>query len=49
MENFLRGNWDEKHAVAFRYPVYADATLGRGELFYDLPRLAQKTRLMALR
>ena len=30
------GNWDEKRAVVFRYPVNADATLGKGELFYDL-------------
>lgn len=30
------GNWDEKNAVVFRYPVNDDATLGRGELFFDL-------------
>lgn len=30
------GNWDEKRAVVFRYPVNADATLGKGELFHDL-------------
>jgi len=36
-EKFLYvGNWDEKRAVVFRYPVRADATLGKGELFYDL-------------
>lgn len=36
-EKFLYvGNWDEKRAVVFRYPVNADATLGKGELFYDL-------------
>jgi gluconolactonase len=32
------GNWDEKRAVVFRYPVNADATLGKGELFYDLTK-----------
>jgi gluconolactonase len=36
-EKFLYvGNWDEKRAVVFRYPVNADATLGKGELFHDL-------------
>ncbi|MFO1512825.1 MAG: SMP-30/gluconolactonase/LRE family protein [Verrucomicrobiota bacterium] len=36
-EKFLYvGNWDEKRAVVFRYPVNADGTLGKGELFYDL-------------
>lgn len=36
-EKFLYvGNWEEKRAVVFRYPVNADATLGKGELFYDL-------------
>ena len=30
------GNWDEKRAVVFRFPVNADATLGQGELFYNL-------------
>jgi len=36
-ERFLYvGNWDEKRAVVFRYPVNADGTLGKGELFYDL-------------
>ena len=36
-EKFLYvGNWDEKRAVVFRYPVNADATLGKGELFCDL-------------
>jgi gluconolactonase len=30
------GNWDENRAVVLRYPVNADATLGKGELFYDL-------------
>jgi gluconolactonase len=36
-EKFLYvGNWDEKRAVVYRYPVNADATLGKGELFYDL-------------
>jgi gluconolactonase len=36
-EKFLYvGNWDEKKAVVRRYPVQADATLGKAELFYDL-------------
>lgn len=36
-EKFLYvGNWDEKRAVVFRYPAKPDATLGTGELFYDL-------------
>lgn len=36
-EKFLYvGNWDEKRSVVFRYPANADATLGQGELFYDL-------------
>lgn len=30
------GNWDERKKVVFRYPVKADATLGQGELFYDM-------------
>jgi gluconolactonase len=36
-EKFLYvGNWDEKKKVVFRYPVQADATLGKGELFFDM-------------
>lgn len=36
-EKFLYvGNWDDRKKVVFRYPVKADATLGRGELFQDL-------------
>jgi gluconolactonase len=36
-EKFLYvGNWDEKKKVVFRYPVNADATLGKGELFFDM-------------
>ena len=36
-EKFLYvGNWDEKKKVVFRYPVKADATLGKGELFFDM-------------
>lgn len=36
-ERFLYGgNWDDRKKVVFRYPVNADATLGRGELFHDL-------------
>jgi gluconolactonase len=30
------GNWDEKKKVVFRYSVNADATLGKGELFFDM-------------
>jgi gluconolactonase len=30
------GNWDEKKAVVYRYAVNPDATLGKGELFFDL-------------
>ena len=30
------GNWDDKRKVVFRYPVNADATLGKGELFFDM-------------
>ena len=32
------GNWDERQKVVFRYPVKADATLGRPEPFVDLTR-----------
>jgi gluconolactonase len=36
-EKFLYvGNWDEKKKVVFRYPVNADDTLGKGELFFDM-------------
>jgi gluconolactonase len=36
-EKFLYvGNWDEKRKVVFRHPVNADATLGKGELFFDM-------------
>ena len=36
-EKFLYvGNWDEKKKVVNRYPVNADGTLGRGELFFDM-------------
>ncbi len=30
------GDWNTQKAVVNRYPVNADATLGKGELFYDL-------------
>jgi len=30
------GDWDDKKKVVFRYPVNADATLGKGELFFDM-------------
>jgi gluconolactonase len=29
-------NWDEKKKVVMRYPVNLDATLGTGELFFDM-------------
>jgi gluconolactonase len=36
-EKFLYvGDWNPTNAVVRRYPVHADATLGRGELFFDL-------------
>ena len=36
-EKFLYvGTWNTKSAVVNRYPVNADATLGKGELFFDL-------------
>jgi gluconolactonase len=36
-EKFLYvGNWDDKKKVVHRYPVNADGTLGRGELFFDM-------------
>ena len=30
------GDWDDEKKVVFRYPVNADATLGKGELFFDM-------------
>jgi gluconolactonase len=30
------GNWDEKKKVVMRYPVNADGTLGKGEVFFDM-------------
>jgi gluconolactonase len=36
-EKFLYvGNWDEQHKVINRYPVNADGTLRKGELFFDM-------------
>jgi len=36
-ERFLYvGDWNTKAAVVHRYPVHADGTLGKGELFHDL-------------
>jgi gluconolactonase len=36
-EKFLYvGNWDATNKVVFRYPVNSDATLGKGELFFDM-------------
>jgi gluconolactonase len=30
------GNWDEKNKVVMRYPVKADGTLDKGEVFFDM-------------
>lgn len=30
------GDWDDKFKVVMRYPVLADGTLGKGEVFYDM-------------
>ncbi|NJN05104.1 MAG: SMP-30/gluconolactonase/LRE family protein [Rhodobacteraceae bacterium] len=36
-EKFLYvGNWDDRKKVVNRYPVNADGTLGKGELFSDM-------------
>ena len=36
-EKFLYvGTWDTKKTIVNRYPVNADATLGKGELFFDM-------------
>jgi gluconolactonase len=36
-EKFLYvGNWDEKKKIVVRYPVRADGTIGKGELFFDM-------------
>ncbi len=36
-EKFLYvGDWDEKRKVVMRYPVNADGTLGKGEVFVDM-------------
>lgn len=36
-EKFLYvANWDDHRKVIFRYPVNSDATLGKGELFFDM-------------
>ena len=36
-EKFLYvGDWDDHKKVVFRYPVNPDATLGKGELFFDM-------------
>lgn len=36
-ENYLYvGNWDEKNKVVMRYPVKADGTLDKGEVFFDM-------------
>jgi len=38
-EKFLYvGTWNTKKTLVNRYPVNADATLGKGELFYDLTK-----------
>jgi len=36
-EKFLYvGDWDDRKKVVYRYPVNGDATLGKGELFFDM-------------
>jgi gluconolactonase len=36
-EKFLYiGDWDDQKKIVNRYPVNADGTLGKGELFYDM-------------
>jgi gluconolactonase len=36
-EKFLYiGDWDDRKKIVNRYPVNADGTLGRGELFFDM-------------
>src|SRR5262249_51107308 len=36
-EKFLYvGDWDDHKKVVFKYPVNPDATLGKGELFFDM-------------
>ncbi len=36
-ERFLYvGNWDPKRKVVMRYPVLADGTLGKGQVFFDM-------------
>jgi gluconolactonase len=36
-EKFLYvGDWDEKRKAVTRYPVRADGTIGKGELFFDM-------------
>jgi len=36
-EKFLYvGDWDEKKKCVYRYPANSDATLGKGELFFDM-------------
>ena len=42
-EKFLYvGTWETKNAIVNRYPVNADATLGKGELFFDLTTAGAK-------
>ena len=44
-EKFLYvGDWNTKKAVVNRYPVNADATLGKGELFFDLTTSGRRGR-----
>jgi gluconolactonase len=38
-------NWDLKRKVLMRYPVEADGTLGRGEVFFDFTREAEPVAL----
>jgi gluconolactonase len=38
-------NWDPKKKVVMRYPVDADATLGKGEVFFDMTSAAGEDAL----
>lgn len=45
-ERFLYvANWDDQHKVIYRYPVNADATVGEGELFFDMTATAGEDAL----
>ncbi len=49
-ERFLYvGNWDVKKKVVMRYPIQANGTLGRGEVFFDMTRAAGEEALDGLK